>query len=226
MFYFYKILRSLLLPPGLFVLIFFATALFVRRRSVRIFLIISAIVTYLMSIYPTTILLKKMIVPPQSPIPKGVDVVVVMGGGLTDESISRLVKGKEIHDITGAPVLITGYNDEARMMRRKLLSIGLDSSFLIVDTSSRNTFESVRNVAGIVKRRGFSSVVVVSTDYHLRRVMMEFSKYGIRVHPVASNPRRDRIKDALDLFPSMSYFYKNYIYVKELIGSLVFSLLK
>lgn len=223
MFYFYKILRSLLLPPGIFVVLFLITALFVRNRLIRFLLMVSALLTYLMSIYPTTIFLRNIVVPKTGGMPEDVDVVVVMGGGLTDESISRLVKGKEIHDITGAPLLITGYNDEVKMMRRKLLSIGLDSTFLLVDSSSRNTFESARNVSRIIRERGFDRVVVVSTDYHLRRVMEEFSKYGVDVYPVASNPRRGRIRDALDLFPSMSYFYKNYVYVKELIGALVFS---
>ncbi len=226
MFYFYKILRSLLLPPGIFVVLFLVAAIFVRSRVVRLLLLVSALLTYAMSIYPTTIFLRSIVVPETGNIPRKVDVIVVMGGGLTDESISRLVKGKELHDITGAPVLITGYNEEADMMRRKLISIGLDSGYLIVDSSSRNTFESVRNVSKIIKRRGFDRVVVVSTDYHLRRVMGEFSKYGIDVYPVPSNPRKNRIRDALDLFPSMSYFYKNYVYVKELIGALVFGVLR
>ncbi len=226
MFYFYKILRSLLLPPGIFVLLFLITAYFVRSKLVRLLLLVSALLTYLMSIYPTTIFLRNLVVPKFGSMPRDVDVVVVMGGGLTDESISRLVKGKEIHDITGVPLLITGYNEEVKMMQRKLLSIGLDSASLLVDSSSRNTFESARNVSRIIRERGFERVVVVSTDYHLRRVMEEFSKYGLRVYPVPSNPRKGRIRDALDLFPSMSYFYKNYVYVKELIGALVFSILR
>ncbi len=226
MFYLYKILRSLLLPPGIFIILFLLAALFVRKRLLRAIFIVSAVLTYLLSIYPTTIALRKLVVPPSKGIPQKVDVIVVLGGGLTDESISRLVKGKEIHDMTGAPVLITGYSEEADMMRRKLLSIGLKPDFLIVDSTSRNTFESVKNVSKIIKNRGFENIVVVSTDYHLRRIRKEFDKYGIEIHPIPSNPRRDRIGDILDLFPSMAAFYRNYIYLKELIGAIVFTPIK
>ena len=222
MFYFYKLLKSLILPPGIFVILFVIAALSVRKGFLRWLFWMSAILTYLLSIYPTTIFLRRIVVPRVDYSLSAIDVVVVMGGGLTDESISRLVKGKEIHDLTGAPVIITGYNEEASMMKNKLLSIGLDSSYLIVDRGSRNTFESIRNVMEIIRDRGFEKVAVVSTDYHLRRVMMEFGKYGMNVIPIPSNPRRSRIRNILDFFPSMAVFYTNYIYVKELIGIVAF----
>lgn len=222
MFYFYKLLKSLILPPGIFVILFVIAALSVRKRFLRWLFWMSAILTYLLSIYPTTIFLRRIVVPRADYSLPSIDVVVVMGGGLTDESISRLVKGKEIHDLTGAPVIITGYNEEASMMKEKLLSIGLDSSYLIVDKGSRNTFESVRNVMEIIRDRGFRNVAVVSTDYHLRRVMMEFRKYGMNVIPIPSNPRKNRIKDFLDFLPSMSVFYINYTYLKEIAGIIAF----
>lgn len=92
MFYLYKIIKGLVFPPGIFILIFLLNFFIVKNKVLRILNLLSALILYLISISPTTGLMKEFLkvkieVNFQKP-----DVIFVPGAGLSDESISRIVK--------------------------------------------------------------------------------------------------------------------------------------
>ncbi len=224
-FYIYKLLKAILLPPGLFVILFILAYFLVRRKLVSRIFLISALATYVLSLPILSILLHKVIVPRTNESFLEGDVIVVMGAGLSDESISRLVKAYEIFVKTNNPIIVSGYKDEARMMFSKLLLLGVDRRFILMDTSSRNTYENAKNVSRMLKDLGFRKPILITTDYHLRRSMYEFGKYDVQVIPVASNPRSMHVSFTSYL-PSHRAFCRNMIYISEILGILGFALFR
>jgi uncharacterized SAM-binding protein YcdF (DUF218 family) len=180
---------------------------------------------YILSIGPTTAVLSKFLIFKNDNFDKP-DVIFVPGAGLSDESVSRIVKAFEFHKLYNVPVVISGYKVEARMMLNKLKNLGLDDKFIIVDSFSRNTYENVKNFLSIANLNHFKSALIISTDYHLSRIYDEFKQYRyLKTKYIPSNPIDYKFKDILDILPSYSLFYRNIRYVNEIIGIYFFRIL-
>ncbi|MEO0202480.1 MAG: YdcF family protein [candidate division WOR-3 bacterium] len=217
MFYIYKFLKGWLFPPGIVVIILIINYFLVRNRLLRTLNLFSALILYILSISPTTDFLM-LFLKVNSPNLNKPDVIFVLGAGLSDESISRIVKGYELYKIYKVPIVISGYKVEARMIKNKLLSFDVPDSLIIVDSFSRNTKENVSSFIRISKVRNFKNVFVVSSYYHLKRIEKEFKNSNLNLKLVASNPMDYAAKTILDLVPSYSAFSRNMKYLNEIVG--------
>jgi len=218
MFYLYKIIKGLVFPPGIFILIFLLNSFIVKNKVLRILNLLSALILYIISISPTTDLIKEFLKVKVNANFQKPDVIFVLGAGLSDESISRIVKAYELYKIYNVPIVISGYKIEAKMMKSKLLMFSIPDSMLILDSLARNTFENVQNFKKISKIKNFKNVIVVSSDYHLKRIEKIFKNSNLNLKFVPSNQIDWTAKTILDIVPSYASFSRNIRYLNEIIG--------
>ncbi|MFZ8846967.1 MAG: YdcF family protein [Candidatus Hydrothermia bacterium] len=218
MFYLYKIIKGLVFPPGIFILIFLLNSFIVKNKVLRILNLLSALILYIISISPTTDLIKEFLKVKVNTNFQKPDVIFVLGAGLSDESVSRIVKAYELYKIYNVPIVISGYKIEAKMMKSKLLMFSIPDSMLILDSLARNTFENVQNFKKISKIKNFKNVIVVSSDYHLKRIEKIFKNSNLNLKFVPSNQIDWTAKTILDIVPSYASFSRNIRYLNEIIG--------
>ena len=73
-----------------------------------------------------------------------------------------------------------GY-DEAVVMRDYLVSNGVPSGRIILDSHGDTTFASAKNTARIAKERDFKSVFVVSQYFHIPRARLALARCSVSV---------------------------------------------
>ena len=84
--------------------------------------------------------------------------------------------------------------EEAEVMRRLLLSMGALEEQVVVENTARNTRESAIRCAGILRDRGdAASVVLCSSQYHVRRCGMLLRLNGIRPNGVVASADASRV---------------------------------
>lgn len=124
--------------------------------------------------------------------PETFDVIVVMGAGVWEhESPSpamrqRVEHAKRLYDEGRAPViLMTGGlgehpPEEAVVMKRLAVELGVPEEAVLTESRSVTTLESARRCADILHERGCRWVLVVSHRYHLLRSCASFRAFGVR----------------------------------------------
>ncbi len=206
MIYLLKFGASLVLPPGIFIVLLVLLAGYSwRRRQQRIAACIMGIaaVLYLLStgLAAEQLMgrLESVWEPPAHP--QG-DVIVMLGGGamqdtpdvdgigsLCSSPSSRLLAALRLHRELGAPILISGgqvYADsgaEAKIARRVLMSLGVPEQDILVETQSVNTRQNAQFSQQIMEEHGFSHPILVTSAFHMERAMLNFSKEGIDAVP-------------------------------------------
>jgi uncharacterized SAM-binding protein YcdF (DUF218 family) len=85
---------------------------------------------------------------------------------------------------------------EGAVGRAYLISHGVPSEAVIVETEGESTVQSVSMAAEILQRMGLHSVVVVSDGYHIFRVKEMLRASGLAVY---GSPRKERSSDSLHL---------------------------
>ncbi len=106
------------------------------------------------------------------------DVIVVLGGG----SGERTLQAVDLYKRGYAPsIMVCGGKGVWRftwgeVMTDLAVEEGVPRDAIIVEDLSMTTFENARNARSIAEERGFTSVIVVSSPYHMRRVSLLFRK--------------------------------------------------
>jgi len=98
---------------------------------------------------------------------------------------------------------------EGGVGRTYLMSQGVPSEAIVVETESESTVESTALAVEIMNRMGLHSVIVVSDGYHVFRVKKMLEANGFAVY---GSPRRDQRRSAL---------HDRWNYVKQAIGYLL-----
>jgi vancomycin permeability regulator SanA len=124
--------------------------------------------------------------------PHAADVAVILGnkvhrdGRLSRKLKSRLDRGLSLYREGPVKTLIAsgalgkeGYQ-EAFVMAEYLRKQGVPSHAVIEDPQGVNTFYTAKNTLQLMKKRGFSSVVVVSNAYHISRCKLAFRRFGLQ----------------------------------------------
>ncbi len=126
------------------------------------------------------------------------DAVIVLGGGTvysTDlagndlhlNNSDRLYQGMRLWQKGAAPrILLTGGGDplsEADLGRRVLLTMGIPDSAILVEPSSRTTWENASLTAALVQKHPDlfprKRLLVVTSALHLRRAVWCFERCGL-----------------------------------------------
>lgn len=113
--------------------------------------------------------------------PEKVDAIVVLGGGVGESGKAgqgyeeRVSKAVELYKDGYAKHIIysTGYTyvlKEAAVMAALSAYLGVDPADITVEERSRDTYQNIVNVGGILKERGWHKIIIVSSKYHMRRL--------------------------------------------------------
>ena len=204
------------LPPGLFLLFFLWMAVRLwRRREQEIAAAIFVVTMLLYAIstpYLSAALMRNLETSyPQPQNPSG-DVIVLLGGGATkgtpdidgtggllEGSSTRLLAAVRLYHRLHIPILFTGGKvleggaSEAEIARRNLLGLGVPEKDILLETKSRTTGENARFTAEMLRERGFSAPLLVTSAFHMKRSVLNFENNGISVTPFPVGYRTSRL---------------------------------
>jgi uncharacterized SAM-binding protein YcdF (DUF218 family) len=144
--------------------------------------------------------------PPSEEVPANAEAIVVLAGSvriansvrpqpeLGPDTLYRCLRAAALHrKAPHLPVVVSGGttgDDEpayAHVMRDFLLGQSVKAPGLIVEDRSRNTFENAVECGRLLRQRGITRVVLVTSASHMRRAAGCFRAQGFEVTPSACN---------------------------------------
>ena len=143
-----------------------------------------------------------------------IDSIVVLTGDKF-----RISKGMEIlSNGIGEKLLLSGVNKNIKIINIKNEFPKYKNYFdccVDIDNISSNTFENSRETFLWVEKNKYISVLVVSSDYHMPRVKLEFERFfetgNTYYHPVNSNNDVNAIGKIKKLFFEYVKYMRTYI---------------
>jgi uncharacterized SAM-binding protein YcdF (DUF218 family) len=247
LFYVLKVIESLILPPGLFILVLLAASAFLYRRSrltgsvlCCLSILFYFLCTPLVGQWLTGRLESAY---PQPSSPTG-DVIVVLGAGfsagtpdidgqgnLTDHSAERLLTAARLYHQHHLPIILSGgpevrvdglATSEAAIGLRDLIGLGIPASEVIVEGRSRNTQENAKFTAVILKSHRFSQPILVTSAFHMERSVLDFQKVGVHVLPFPTDYEVSTVAEPYSLvwLPSADGLTSTQTALKEYVGLL------
>lgn len=196
------ILRTLLLPPASLLLLAFVGLAWRSRPRLGRALTLAALCT--LWVLSTLVVAERLeraaqmypALDPARLAATGAQAIVILGGGgqravapeygggpeADPELLERLAYGAWLAHATSLPVLVTGWQVEARAMRATLArNFGIETRW--VDANAYDTFENARDAHALLAAAGVHRVLLVSNAMHLRRAAAEFRATGLAVVP-------------------------------------------
>lgn len=119
------------------------------------------------------------------------DAIVVFGskvkrdGTLSNRLKARLDRGYELYrDGFSRTLIVSGGlgkegHSEARVMAAYLKTLGVPAGDILMDEQGKNTWQSALSFKRMAAEKGFRSVILVSSYFHLTRAKLAFKKVGI-----------------------------------------------
>ena len=126
---------------------------------------------------------------------KPADVIVALSG----DTGARTETAVDLWKRQLAPIIIfAGASEDpnsvasAELMKRDAIAQGVREASIIVEPTSTSTQENARLVADLMKSRGLSSAILVTSPYHQRRASNLFSNtFGLANLTFSNYPARD-----------------------------------
>jgi uncharacterized SAM-binding protein YcdF (DUF218 family) len=85
---------------------------------------------------------------------------------------------------------------------------------IVLENTSRTTYENARNVSIILERSRYDSLILVTSAYQMPRALLDFHRFGLMPQPLISNARHAR----LGVVPHYDNLVSAEIALHELIG--------
>ena len=240
-----KLIVSAVTPPGIFILLCLAAALF-SRRKLRIMLVLFAVLIYAVSTSPVAVMLiaplERAYTQPSPDEIKGCDVYVVLGGGAnTDapafdgrgmpegDALFRVMAAYRLYLFSRKPIIISGGDylgreSEAEVTARFLLGLGVRKDDLILEPRSADTHENARYTREICEKYGFRRIILVTSAYHMKRSMIVFRKFVGPVVPYPTGFKTRSGTGSLGLMPEASSLVVTSSALKEYLGILFYKI--
>jgi len=104
--------------------------------------------------------------------PNKADVIIVLGG----DRGHRVEHGASLYHAGYAPYMIISggriYHDItiAELMMDHAVQLGVPKENIILEPSAESTYENALYTKELIRRYGFNSAIIVSSNYHMRRV--------------------------------------------------------
>jgi uncharacterized SAM-binding protein YcdF (DUF218 family) len=172
------------------------------------------------------------------------DAVIVLGGGMSfpgsiaagrfevSEAGDRVLRGYELLRAGrarfgvvsgGALDELPGSPREAEVAVRMLAAWGVDPSRLVAEANSRNTRENALECARIVRERGWSRLLLVTSAAHVPRAMGCFRAVGLAPDALPVDRRAGTAPLSLrSILPRASALDRSADVIRELAGRLVY----
>ena len=168
------------------------------------------------------------------------DAIVVLGGATRgdthlstypdlNEHSDRLVLAAALYHAGKAPLMLLsggaqpGARPEAQLMKEILAVMGVPSRSIILERSSRNTYDNALYSAAILDSRNIKRILLVTSAYHMRRAQAVFEKQGFEVVPAPTDYQRLVVDPVLPRWiPSVGDLKNSSTAIKEYIGYWVY----
>ncbi len=135
------------------------------------------------------------------------DAIVLLGGATRGDTHSsqtpdlnqradRLVHAAALYKAAKAPLVVVsggspvGGRSEAAQMRDLLLLMGVPHSAMQLERQSRNTRENASYTAQLLRERGSTHILLVTSAFHMRRAVPLFEKEGLEVFAAPTDYQR------------------------------------
>ncbi|MFP4662736.1 MAG: YdcF family protein, partial [Halanaerobiales bacterium] len=256
-----KILSSFITLPGLLWVIWLIITIHLFKKGKSSIYIISLVSLILLYIFISAIGTGILVEPLENMYIEGLQIeefdrghpIVVLGGGinyredtayLSAYSLQRLIKGFDIYQKIGGPIIFTGgvaigqkEISESEIAIKRLMDMGVRQRDIVIESEARTTYEN-----GIYVRRWLrdynydlslemeqsnsslsdsdinNRVYLVTSALHMPRSVMVFEKQGIEVIPVSSGIVADHQPSWLEYLPNSQSLSANMMAVHEWIG--------
>lgn len=118
--------------------------------------------------------------------------IVVLGAEVRPEGVAsealrrRLALAYQHYCKRPVPIICCGGRGryepmaEGQFMCQWLMEKGVPRDMTISESHSRNTDENIRFAKVILQERGITAVLVITSDYHVRRALAICNRYGVR----------------------------------------------
>lgn len=241
----YTILKSLLIPPGILILMLGVAFFMVRGVMGQLLIFISLAILMLMSL---PVVGNRLMQPLERlpaigtdalPIPSGAQAIVILSAGrrrgapeyggdtLDDASLRRVRYGAALSRATGLPLYVTGGRlageDEAiGVLMAEVLRHEFGVRVVAVESESRTTWENAAYTRAYLARAGVSHILLVSDAWHLPRALEAFEIGNLRVTPAPTGfvhyPGWESDLTYRDWLPSAQAFQLSYRAIHEHLG--------
>ncbi|MHB1627560.1 MAG: YdcF family protein [Bacilli bacterium] len=125
------------------------------------------------------------------------DVIIVLGGGSRDRvqrAVELFRRGYAPEFIMSGGAMYNARQSQAEHMRQQAMDMGVSQRDVILENRSNSTYGNAVYSRSLVVHRRFTSAIVVSSDFHMRRVQFifdkVFSKTGVRLTFCAAPSRQ------------------------------------
>ena len=183
MFILKKTLTPFLLPPGIFVICFISSGvwlLFKGHRRIGSFNLTLGCLMWVLSISPVSqVMLNGLESCFSVPVNLQGDVIILLNGGGEDMPL-RIISAVRLQKKLNVPLIISG--GDAHVLQ-VIAALDVPVSEIITEFKSRDTFENAKYTRGICVRAGYKKPILVTSPYHLKRAVFCFTKVGIDVIP-------------------------------------------
>lgn len=240
-----KILYCLILPfTWLFILL--VCSAITKRKRLKIQLFRSAMILLILFSNPwlSNSALSMLETKPNL-ITEKYDVAIVLTGiietGLSVENQTQLSEGadriseavrllnqgviKKILISGGAADIQNSEQNEGVELYKLAVALGVRSDQLIHENKSRNTHENALYTKELVEQEQFSSYLLVTSSYHMKRAKKCFEKQGINITPFPVDFRAQQQFRIDQLVPDSESFDNWNLVAKELTGIIVYSMM-
>jgi uncharacterized SAM-binding protein YcdF (DUF218 family) len=144
-------------------------------------------------------------------------------------TLLRVRAGAELAHRSGLPLLVSGGRPpRGEAAIGALMAQSLSQDFAEparwVEMNSEDTWENARDTAAILKAQGITSIYLVTNAWHMRRALIAFRHFGLRV--TAAPTLIDQVPTGIlsDLAPRVSGWMMSFYALHEWIGCLDYDL--
>jgi uncharacterized SAM-binding protein YcdF (DUF218 family) len=237
-----KIITSIIMPPGLFILLMLILSLYLLKKSESTLIKITAIISVLLFFFLSTALGVQVLLHPLENYAEENSVIavekypiVVLGGGLNYyskdkaepslHSMQRLVKAYQLHRKLKTPLIYSGgiaigqeKISEADSAESFLFSLGMNRSFYISENQAQTTFENAAYLKKWIEDNKIEKVYLVTSAYHILRSAAVFKGQNIDFLIVHSGFIYDHKFSWLDYLPNRGALTANLSALHEWFG--------
>jgi len=156
-----------------------------------------------------------------SGVPEKADAIVVLGShgelGWNNANFQhRVDKALDLHSKGFAPYIIVSSGvkhgvHESDMMRALLKDAGVSGDLIMSDFGASSTLSSVNRVNNILKTKGWNSVLLLASKYHMKRALLTWQKNAqdVNVLPIYDDKQMESVRwtSSLDEVEAVGYEY-------------------
>jgi len=112
---------------------------------------------------------------------------------------------------------------EALVLSRFVLQLGVPRGQVLVEATSRNTYENALQTEELLREQGLSEIILVTSAFHMPRAMGCFRKVGLHPlpYPVDFRNRWGRY-DPLSILPRVGNLQRSSVAIREYVGLVMY----